>query len=315
MKKIKAFSLAVILLAAVILNVPYAHAAGAATLNVTFNRSSVDAGSTVRLTLTENSGSDSINVVEARLTYDASKLQFINVESSPVFSDATTPNGNSVVRYVPGGASVAGSQTVAIINFRALTGSGSSSVSVVSGSHVYRSADNADIWNGSLSSVSVALTTPAPASNPASKPQSSNPVLMKTTPKQTLNSPVKSDKSATTAPETVTTDPKKDESKGIVKGDADKKNESSQNKDEAKPASNNTGLWLGLLAVIAAVPAYLAGRKYAAYRSGIAAKEAANVAAVAAAAKARDNDKAKNKKTANKNAAPKSKKQAKKSKK
>jgi len=133
-----------------------AYAAGNASLSM--SGGSHQAGTSFAVPIFVNSGSDPVNVVQADWSYDASKLQFQGVSCGGSFGITAGSGANTVTCGVANGASVSGSQLVAVANFKALAGSGSSVISIASSSHVWRSTDNADIWNGVPTSTGISFT-------------------------------------------------------------------------------------------------------------------------------------------------------------
>src|SRR6185369_7292187 len=105
--------------------------------------------STFSLTVSETS-TDPVNVVTAKLSYDASKLQYIGVDASGsgFGGEASTSGGSGSVtisRYVtPAGSTVTGAQKIANVSFKALVGSGSTAVSFASGSQIASNGSN--VW-------------------------------------------------------------------------------------------------------------------------------------------------------------------------
>src|SRR5580765_6129800 len=58
------------------------HASGTATLSLTQSSTTVSLGGTLTVTIVENSGTAPANAVEADLTYDQAKLQFVSIDTS-----------------------------------------------------------------------------------------------------------------------------------------------------------------------------------------------------------------------------------------
>lgn len=85
-------------------------------------------GSTVKVTVYENSGNSPVNTVQSAVSYPADKLQYVSVRNSQAFpqeaaTDATT---NGLVRLArsikPDAMPVRGSKAVAVLEFRILDG-------------------------------------------------------------------------------------------------------------------------------------------------------------------------------------------------
>ncbi|MBX4197356.1 cohesin domain-containing protein [Candidatus Saccharibacteria bacterium] len=133
------------------------------------------AGSSFAVPIYVNSGADPVNVVQADFSYNASQLQFQGVSCGGSFGITAGAGANSVTCGVAGGASVTGSQLVAVANFKALAGSGSSVISIAPSSHVYRSTDNTDVWNGVPTSTGISFSSPAPVTRAPVTPASQAP--------------------------------------------------------------------------------------------------------------------------------------------
>jgi len=155
-----------------------AMAAGNASLSL--GGGSYQTGNSFSVPVYVNSAADPINVVQADFSYDTSALQFQGVSCGGAFGITAGAAANSVTCGVSNGSSVTGSQLVATINFKAI-GSGSSVANIASSSHVYRSTDNADVWNGVPTSTGFSFSSPAPItrSTPSRSTltTSSNPVV------------------------------------------------------------------------------------------------------------------------------------------
>jgi hypothetical protein len=253
-----------------------------------------------------------VNVVTAKLTYDASKLECTGVGGSSAFPNtivASCGGGKvTISRYTAmdgdGNPTTAnGEQVVGTINFKA-AGTGSAAVTFDSNSQIASGGSN--IWDRNTTGGTYTVNAPAAGgqgsgngdntnpSTPAPAPQANNTKkVASTTPAATNNGAVEGentteDNAATTS---VTDDKKKDDTKK-----SDDKKDSTEAAADKK--SNNNWLWFVLLAVAAAV--YFVTRRRTASPEAEAKKvkeaEAAVVAAVATAkAKA---DKAEGKKEA-----------------
>ena len=129
--------------------VSISHAANDA-LTLSPATSTVSLGSSFSVTITENSGTDPVNAVEADLTYDQSKVQFASVDATTsAFSvQAANSGGGGIVtiaRGVTGGAApLTGSQTVAIVNFTTVA-PGSAAINFAGSSAIVRSTDSTNV--------------------------------------------------------------------------------------------------------------------------------------------------------------------------
>lgn len=133
----------------------FPRAAGNASFTLSPSSGSYDKNTNFALTVYENSGSEQVNAVDAKLVYDQSKLQFVGVSTSGSPFDFCTEKtgGSGTVSIVCAklGGSVSGQQQVGKVTFKARVGSGTTSVSFGGNSHIVRSADSEDIWNGNTS--------------------------------------------------------------------------------------------------------------------------------------------------------------------
>jgi hypothetical protein len=105
--------------------------AASSSMTITPSSQTVSQGATVSATLNENSGADSVNGVQASLTYPADKLVYTSVTYAGSSFDIQTgaTGGNGVVKFSVGKtpAGLTGSQVVAVINFKAI-GTGSANI-------------------------------------------------------------------------------------------------------------------------------------------------------------------------------------------
>jgi chitodextrinase len=130
------------------------HAAGVGVLSLSPATANVSLGSTVTVTILENSSTTSVNSVEADLTYDQSKLQFVSVSTSTspftLVARATGGSGSVLV----GSATttpVSGQQTVAVVTFTAI-GTGNAPISFSATSGLAESTNNTDILGSTVNS-------------------------------------------------------------------------------------------------------------------------------------------------------------------
>ena len=152
-------------------------AAGSASISFSSTSSTVKKGSTVSVIVNEDTGAELAYVIQAFVSYDQSKLEFINIDtSSSAFDLPVASSGGSgsveISRGVSGGNSLTGSNRLAIINFRVLGDSGTTALSLGSGTDM---RGDLNIWNGLPSTYTLSLTPadvvqPAPAVPPAVQP-------------------------------------------------------------------------------------------------------------------------------------------------
>ncbi len=193
-------------------------ATGTASFNIAPTDGSYTVGSTITVTVTENS-TDSVNAVQANLTYNASQLQVNSVNtgssaSSPFTLCAQSSGGGGVINVgcaIPNNT-VTGTQTVATITFSALSATSSTPITIASGSAIVRSSDQTNVWNQVDNQVTYAITTPVSGgSSPVSPtPPASTPPATTT---KTTTPPSSTTKSSSSTPtssstsSTVTTSP------------------------------------------------------------------------------------------------------------
>jgi hypothetical protein len=177
--KLRSFPvIAVILfaLAASIL-ISISQAAGNASFSISPSSGSFNKNTNFTVTISENSGSEPVNTVDAKLAYDQTKLQLLSVSSDgspfPGCVEATGGNGHISIVCAKLGSSVSGVQIVGKATFKAIAGSGTTALSFEPESHIYSSTDSSDIWNGDASGPTYSLKTPANTTG-SSKPAVSN---------------------------------------------------------------------------------------------------------------------------------------------
>jgi hypothetical protein len=105
-------------------------AAGSSTLTISPTSANTGVGKTVVFTVTENSGTVGVNAVEADLTYDPAKLEFVSIStaSSPFTLVARSQGGSGMVYISSASLSpLTGAQTVGTVTFKAKA-TGSTSV-------------------------------------------------------------------------------------------------------------------------------------------------------------------------------------------
>jgi hypothetical protein len=137
-----------------------AHAA-TASLYLSPASQTVTPGSTVSVTIHENSGTDPVNAVQAKLTYPADKLTFSNISyvGNEFDVHAAQSGGGGLVLLAVGKTPppATGDQIVATVNFLVTAGTGSASVGFgcnfsysgcTDGNAVVRDTDNVDILSG-----------------------------------------------------------------------------------------------------------------------------------------------------------------------
>lgn len=262
-----------------------AHAAGSATLTVS-GGATVTKGNNVTVSIVAN-GTD-MNVVTAKLTFDASKLACGAIGGSSAFPNQVSASCNNgavtISRYANPGTTVSGAQTVGTITFSTIA-TGSAAVSTAAGSQI--AAAGVNTWNGAISTTSFTINNPVvvepekPVVNPT-KPETTQPTSGQapTTNTGEVKNPSVAAATATTnngsvASENTTTEATTDDAK-----DDNKKADDTKKTDAENANSSVSAGWFWLLAILAVIGGVIAGRRVQAARL-------AKIAAVAPAAKAK----------------------------
>lgn len=153
-----------------------AYAAGTATLTLSPSSGSHDIGTNFTVTVYENS-TDQVNGVDAIMTYDQAKLQFVSIDTSTSGFDfaASATGGSGTVSIsrasFAGAGFVTGSQVVGTVTFKALVGSGTTSINFSPTSNIASKSDSTNIWTGGTTGGTYTLTTPAaPVTPPTTTP-------------------------------------------------------------------------------------------------------------------------------------------------
>jgi len=117
-------------------------ASGTATLYLSPASTTVAQGANFDIDIHEDSGSDTVNAVQANLNY-SNNLSFVSITNSPDFNISAQSTGGGGTVTIARGANpaVSGDHVVATVRFTA-SGSGTGSVSFASSSAVVRSSDN-----------------------------------------------------------------------------------------------------------------------------------------------------------------------------
>src|SRR4030042_6501661 len=147
------------------------------TLSISPATQSINQGTNFTVQVRENSNTEPVNAVQANLTYDATKLDFVSLDNPPAGTSCTTVAEGSggagsirIARALAGGATpVTGDQLVATVTFKAKYVPGATCVSLAAGSSIVRSTDNIDIL-GNTTSGTFTVVNPPPTvtiTNPA----------------------------------------------------------------------------------------------------------------------------------------------------
>jgi hypothetical protein len=121
--------------------------AASASLSMSANTSNLANGGTLNLAIYENSGDESVNAVEAKITYPTQKFDFLSVNNSDAFSVvAQNTDTSGQLDIVRGALSpVKGTQLVVTLNLKAKKGMSGVAVDFSSGSLVLASATSTNI--------------------------------------------------------------------------------------------------------------------------------------------------------------------------
>ena len=170
---IKSLATAAVSISTVALLSGTAHAAGTASLTVTGG--SVQQGNTITAVVRENS-TDPVVSVQADLVFDTSKLECVSVDgASSAFSvqyQGACGAGTVSIARGTAGTTLTGTQTVAVVTFRAIA-TGSAAISFAPSSGLYRSPDAAAVWDGNTTGTAISIAAaaaPAPTAAPVAKP-------------------------------------------------------------------------------------------------------------------------------------------------
>jgi hypothetical protein len=246
----------------------FSGAASAATGNLflTPSTGSYNNGTTFTVTVHENA--DNVNVVTAKMTYEASKLSCEGVGGSSAFPQniaASCSGGNiTISRYTASDANgnpttVSGDQVVGTVTFKALVGSGTTAVNFAAGSQIASNGSN--VWNGGTTGGTYTLTTPAPVTGGqgggSSEPVASGSATPNnsTASNTTANNNVATANGTTPATTSDDTTATGDVKSDATKKDAAKKADTTKN-TAAKKSGHTVWPWVILILIGAAAIAY-----------------------------------------------------------
>jgi hypothetical protein len=141
--------------------------AAGATLYLSPASGSVQAGSNISVGVRVNTGGETVNAVQANLSYPTDKFDFVSTTLSSDFQfNVENVGGSGSIRIGSGSLSgVTGDKLVGTVTFTA-KGSGAGAVNFASGSAVTRSSDSTDILSGTTGGT-YTVTTPPPPSTPS----------------------------------------------------------------------------------------------------------------------------------------------------
>ncbi|HSX14673.1 MAG TPA: fibronectin type III domain-containing protein [Candidatus Saccharimonadales bacterium] len=128
--------------------VVYKSLAATGSLSLVPTSSTVSLGSSFTVVVHENSGTDAVNAVEADMTYDATKFQFVSIDATASAFDlsATSTGGAGSVKIAraKSNTSLTGDQVVASVTFTAI-GSGATTIPFAATSALVRASDTTNV--------------------------------------------------------------------------------------------------------------------------------------------------------------------------
>jgi len=131
----------------------------------------VDSGSTVAVTVRENSGTAVANSVQSSVGYDATKLQYTGLTEGGTFTSVTSTDAGTagvvkIARAVQSGSNgVAGDNPIVILNFKVLASTGTTALTIdKTQSSVTEAVTNNDIL-ATVAGNTLTITTAVPSSS------------------------------------------------------------------------------------------------------------------------------------------------------
>ena len=149
-------------------------AAGDAYFSLSPSGGSYTVGSTFTVNVSEkSSASDNVNAVQASISYDSSKLQYISSSLGDFTLCTSNSGGGGSVNLACAATSTQTSGTVVYVTFKAIA-SGSASFNLGSSSDI-DSTSGSSVWDHNTKSASFNISAPAAASSSSSTKSSSTP--------------------------------------------------------------------------------------------------------------------------------------------
>jgi len=261
----------------VLLGSSTAFAAQTASLSIS-GSGSYAVGSSFTVVVSENSGSQEVNGVDVRLSYNPSVLQVMSVSPGDFATCPAAPSasgGTITISCAALGSKMTGSHTVGVIGFKAIA-SGTATVSTLSNSAIVDANDstpeNRNDWNRVITSGTYNLVTPVspqPQSNQGGTTTQANkttsaPSSTKTTSGSNTQNPTGTDQSNNIAANS-------DDSTPATKGATDKA--ATANGEQAAGYNPTVAIILAVLVALvgaAAIYARRNPRQFAAATSAVA---------------------------------------------
>lgn len=176
--------LTVFVVVALTIVVKSSSASGNATLTFEPNSGTKTKGTTFSVTLKVNSDTEPVSSVRANLTYDPTKLQYLSANTTTgAYSTCIGVgggNGSITIPCTKLGGSTTSKQTVAVVSFKVLSGTGSAEIKFASSSSVKSASDGTQIWDGNANAALFTLKRAA-STGGTKKPKPTSPTTSTTT--------------------------------------------------------------------------------------------------------------------------------------
>jgi hypothetical protein len=150
------------------------HAASGPAIYASPSSANVQQGTTLSVTMREDSGNVPVNSVQASMNYDSNSLQFVNITEGGAFPQVAASNTDTpgVIRIARANsdADVTGDKPIVTVNFKVIGASGQASIGFDSAySFLVRSSDSKDILQN-VSGGTFAIKSADPVVAPVTKP-------------------------------------------------------------------------------------------------------------------------------------------------
>ena len=150
MKKLTASAILIVGFLVLALSTP--KLSSAATLSLSPASGTYGKGSTIKVNVYVNTGSEKVNAVQANFSYPQDKLKFSSVSTSgSALTIVAEKGGGGGYVKIGGGAPTpgfSGNKFLAAVNFVVLTDSGSATLTFAGDSAILKDADNSNIYTG-----------------------------------------------------------------------------------------------------------------------------------------------------------------------
>jgi|GEM_PF-2967024 len=173
--KISSILSSALLVMAAVLCVTAPHATAQSTQTASFSIAggnySVDGVFPVKIY--EDSGATDVNLIALELQYDPSKLELVSVDppSSGLMNFPASPELKPGSAFISRASSsfgvVSGKLLFAVVNFKALTTTGTTSLMLGPQSQIYAALNSENIWDGNSTGATISFTPTTPESKPS----------------------------------------------------------------------------------------------------------------------------------------------------